>query len=139
MVTAETFKRGLGKGLTTTWELGKVVVPVYILVTFLKHTPVLDWIAAICAPAVSFLGLPGEASLALVLGNVLNIYAAIGVITTLSLTHKQVTILAVMLLLSHSIFVETAVSRRIGINPWFVASTRLGLSVAAGLVLNIII
>lgn len=139
MVTIETFHRGLMKGLITTWELGKVVVPVYILVTFLKHTPVLDWIAAICAPAVSCLGLPGEASLALVLGNVLNIYAAIGVITTLALTHKQITILAVMLLLSHSIFIETAVSRRIGINPWFVALTRLGLSVAAGLILNIII
>ena len=139
MVTAATFRRGLLKGLGTTWELGKVVVPVYILVTFLKYTPVLGWIAGICAPAVSYLGLPGEAALALVLGNVLNIYAAIGVITTLSLTHKQVTILAVMLLLSHTIFIETAVSRRIGINPWFVASTRLGLSVVAGLILNIVI
>lgn len=139
MVTVETFRRGLIKGISTTWELGKVVVPVYILVTFLKHTPILDWIAATCAPAVNYLGLPGEASLALVLGNVLNIYAAIGVITTLSLNHKQVTILAVMLLLSHSIFIETAVSRRIGVNPWFVASTRLGLSVAAGLILNFII
>lgn len=139
MVTVETFQRGLMKGLSTTWELGKVVVPVYIFVTFLKHTPALNWIAAICAPAVNYLGLPGEASLALVLGNVLNIYAAIGVMTTLSMTHKQVTILAVMLLLSHSIFVETAVSRRIGVNPWFVASTRLGLSAAAGLILNIIL
>lgn len=139
MVTVETFRRGLLKGISTTWELGKVVVPVYILVTFLKYTTALDWIAAKCAPAVSYLGLPGEASLALVLGNVLNIYAAIGVMTTLSLTHKQVTILAVMLLLSHTIFIETAVSRRIGVNPWFVASTRLGLSVAAGLILNIIL
>jgi spore maturation protein SpmB len=139
MVTVETFRRGLIKGLGTTWELSKVVVPVYIVVTFLKYTPVLGWIAAICAPAVSYLGLPGEAALALVMGNVLNIYAAIGVMTTLSLTHKQVTILAVMLLLSHTIFIETAVSRRIGVNPWFAASVRLFLSVAAGLVLNIII
>ena len=46
MITADTFKRGLNKGLTTTWELAKVVIPVYILVTFLKHTPALGWLAA---------------------------------------------------------------------------------------------
>lgn len=138
MITADTFRRGLNKGLITTWELVKVVVPVYILVTFLKYTPALGWIAVACAPVMSYLGLPGEASLALVLGNVLNLYAAIGVMTTLSLTHKQVTILAVMLLLCHTIFIETAVSRRIGINPWIIAPARFALSVAAGLLLNLV-
>lgn len=138
MITADTFKRGLNKGLTTTWELAKVVIPVYILVTFLKHTPALGWLAAACAPAMSLLGLPGEASLAIVLGNVLNLYAAIGVMSTLTLTHKQVTILAVMLLLCHTIFIETAVSRRLGINPWVVAPARFALSMAAGVFLNLV-
>lgn len=138
MITADTIRRGLNKGLITTWELSKVVVPVYIAVTLLKHTPALGWIAGVCTPAMSYLGLPGEASLVLVMGNVLNLYAAIGVMTTLSLTHKQVTILAVMLLLCHSLFLETAVSRRIGINPWIIAPSRFALSVAAGLFLNLV-
>ncbi|MCL6635780.1 MAG: nucleoside recognition protein [Peptococcaceae bacterium] len=138
MITADTLRRGLNKGLMTTWELARIVVPVYVFVTFLKHTPALGWLAAAFAPAMARLGLPGEASLALVLGNVLNLYAAIGVITTLTLTQKQVTILAVMLLLCHSIFIETAVSRRLGINPWIVAPARLALSVAAGLFLNLV-
>lgn len=37
MITSDTFRRGLHKELFTTWELAKVVVPVYILVTFLKY------------------------------------------------------------------------------------------------------
>lgn len=74
MVTVETFKRGLYKGLSTTWSLSKVVVPIYVAVTFLSFTPLLQKIASFFAPLMKWVGLPGEASLAIVMGNVLNIY-----------------------------------------------------------------
>lgn len=52
MVTAQTLKRGLNKGLSTTWELTKVVVTVYIFVTFLSYTPFFDWLARVCEPVM---------------------------------------------------------------------------------------
>ncbi|MBO8137759.1 MAG: nucleoside recognition protein [Desulfotomaculum sp.] len=136
MVTAETFKRGLNKGIVTTWELTKVVVPVYIFVTFLSYTPVLEWLAGVCQPFMYYLGLPGEASLALVMGYALNIYAAIGVITSLALSSKEITILAVMLLLCHSLPVETAVAKRTGVSGTIIITLRVLLSIFSGLALN---
>jgi hypothetical protein len=78
LVTADTFKRGFQKGLETLWELTKVVVPVYTVITFLKYTPVIDWISQACAPFMKFIGLPGEASVVLVAGKLINLYAALG-------------------------------------------------------------
>ncbi|MEG6617591.1 nucleoside recognition domain-containing protein [Peptococcaceae bacterium 1198_IL3148] len=139
MVTAETFKRGINKGFVTTWELTKVVVPIYIFVTLLSYIGVLNWVAVICEPVMNLLGLPGEASLVIVMGYALNIYAAIGVMGTLTLTVKEVTIIAVMLLLCHSLFIETAVARRAGMNGKVLVGIRLALSFASGVLLNILL
>lgn len=139
MVTADTLKRGLYKGITTLWELTKVVVPVYTVITFLKYTPVLDWIAGISAPLMKYLGLPGEASLVLVLGKLINLYAAVGAISSLELGSREITIIAVMLLLSHSLPVESAVSQKAGGSGIFMTGLRLGLAIVAGLLMNLII
>ncbi len=94
MVTVDTWKRELSKGLGTTWKLAKVIVPVYLVVTFLKYTPVMGWVAGLFAPVMHFFGLPGEASLVLVLGKLLNLYAAIGAISSLELSGREITIIA---------------------------------------------
>lgn len=139
MVTIDTLKRGLHKGLSTTWLLTKVVVPIYVLVTFLSFTPVLNHIADFCSPLMKYVGLPGEASLALVVGNVLNIYGALGVISSLQLNVKEINIIALMLLLSHTIIVESAVAGKCGINPWFIGLCRVILAILAGIILNLLL
>ncbi len=139
MLTADTFKRGLGKGLSVTWELTKVVVPVYVLVTFLKYTPVLNYIAHFCEPAMRLVGLPGEASIAVVLGLLANLYAAIGAIASLNLSSREITIMAMMLLISHSIPMETAVTQKAGVNGLAMTLLRFVLSVTSGILLNIIL
>ncbi|SHI90928.1 nucleoside recognition domain-containing protein [Desulfofundulus thermosubterraneus] len=139
MITVSTVKRGLHKGFYTTWELTKVVVPVYIVVTFLKYTPAMDFIARFCEPAMKILGLPGEASIVLVLGNLLNIYAAIGAISSLHLSAKAITILATMLLISHSLPIESAVSKKTGVSPLLMVGFRLVMSLLAGAALNLLL
>jgi hypothetical protein len=114
----QTLRRGLQNGLRTTWELAVVIVPVYLVVTILKHTPILTWIGRACKPLMDLLGLPGEAVMAVVLGNLLNLYAAIGAVTPLELSSRQVTVFALFLLVSHSLVVETAVSRKTGVAAW---------------------
>jgi spore maturation protein SpmB len=134
-----TLKDGTQKGLKTTWTLAKVIVPIYIIITILKYTPVINWIAIIFAPVMKAFGLPGEAAIALVMGNLLNIYGAIGVIVTLSLTVKQITIISVMLSFSHTLLVETAVSKRVGVNVPTILGVRLGLAAVSGILLNILL
>ena len=97
----DTIKRGLMVGLKVTWTLGKIIFPITFIIAFLQHTPVLPWIIEKIAPFMSIFGLSGDAAIPLVLGNFLNLYAAIGSILTLDLTVKEVFIIAVMLSFSH--------------------------------------
>ncbi len=133
MVIKKTLQRGLKNGLLTTWELALIMVPIYLIMTVLSHTPVLRWIGRVCRPLMELMGLPGEAAMGVVLGNLLNLYAAIGAVTPLSLDHSQVTVFALFLLLSHSLVVETAVCKKTGITAWPFVFFRLGL----GLILAI--
>ena len=109
LVTLDTLKRGFINGIKTLWILSKVLIPVYLIVTFIRLTPIIGWISVIFKPLMFLFGLPGEAAIVLVLGNTLNLYAALGAIASLTLTVKQITILAVMLAFSHSMIVETAI------------------------------
>ncbi len=131
--------KGFKKGLNTTWELVKIVIPVYFFVTFLKYTPILNWISNIFAPVMSILGLPGEASIVLVIGNMINLYAGVGAIAGLTLTKKQITILAVMLSFSHSLFLETTVAKKTGVKVSVVLAIRIGLAVLFGIILNLVL
>lgn len=139
MVSVQTLYRGFKKGLETIWILSKVIIPIYMIVTFLKHTPVLDYIAVVFSPLMQMFGLPGEAAIVLVLGGLINIYAAIGAIMSLTLTAKQITVLAVMISFAHNLLVETAVSTRVGVSAKLIVGFRLLLAVVGGLIINIML
>lgn len=133
-----TLKKGFGKGIETTWDLAKVVFPVTFLVSILKFTPLIETISRLLEPMMGFFGLSGETAIVLALGNVLNLYAAIGAMLAMELTLKQVYILAVMLSLSHNLIVETAITTKIGVKPWIVALIRLGMGFFFAFVLNLL-
>ncbi|WP_328703190.1 nucleoside recognition domain-containing protein [Alkalihalobacterium elongatum] len=132
-----TLKRGLMVGFQTTWTLGKIIFPITLIITILGYTPVLEWVAQWLAPVMRWIGLPGEAAIPLILGNVLNLYAAIGAILTMELTVKEVFILAVMLSFSHNLFVESAVAAKVGIRMSVVLAVRLGLAFFSAWVIHL--
>ncbi len=138
MLTKDTFIRGTRKGIETALELGKVLIPVYIIVSLIKETVIIGMVSDFFAPAMGLFGLPGDASIVLVLGNLINIYGALGAIASLDLTVKQITIIAVMLSFSHSLIVETAIVRKIGINAWMILLIRVSLAVVSGIIMNIL-
>jgi len=138
VISKETFKNGLMAGIGTTWSLAKVIFPITALVGVLKHTPVLEGIAFLFAPLLGWFGLPGDAAIVLALGNLLNLYAAIGAILTMDLTVKSVFILAVMLSFSHNLLVETAIASKIGVKAWLIALFRLGLAFSTAAVINVV-
>lgn len=127
MVTRKTFYQGLKNGLSTTWELALIMVPIYLVMTVLSHTQILKWIGRVFKPLMGLMGLPGEAAMGVVLGNLLNLYAAIGAVTPLSLDGHQITVFALLLLLSHSLVLETAVCKKTGITAWPFVFFRLGM------------
>jgi hypothetical protein len=135
----ETLKKGTLAGLKTTWTLGKIIFPVTLIITLLSHTPVLDWLISAIAPAMKWIGLPGEAAIPLVLGNFLNLYAGIGGILTLdTLTVQDVFILAVMLSFSHNLFIESGVAASVGIKLWVILLVRVGLALFSAFMINLL-
>lgn len=131
-------KKGLLVGFKTTWTLGKIIFPVTLIVAVLQYTPILPWLIEAISPLMKLFGLSGDAAIPLVLGNFLNLYAAIGAILTLDLSVKEVFILAVMLSFSHNLFVESSVAMKVGVKLWLVLVTRLGLAFVSAIVINLV-
>ncbi|MGM0902633.1 MAG: nucleoside recognition domain-containing protein [Bacillota bacterium] len=131
-------KKGSLVGLQTVWTLGKIIFPVTLIITILQFTPVLPWVIDIVTPLMALFGLSGDAAIPLVLGNFLNLYAAIGAILTLELTVKEVFIIAVMLSFSHNLFIETGVALKVGVKLWVILVVRLGLAFISAIVINLI-
>lgn len=131
-------QRGLKQGVQVSWTLGKIVFPVTILVTILQYTPILPWFIKLVSPVMQLIGLPGEAAMPLVLGNALNLYAAIGAIVSFDFTVKEVFIMAMMLSFSHNLFIESAVASRVGVSWWLISGIRIALALFAAFIINLV-
>ena len=94
----------------------KLIVPLYILADILLYFDLLRHLTFLFAPITSFLDLPTEAAMAVAAGILLNLYAAIAFAAPLGLTPYQWTILAVFLGVCHSLIVECAVMKRLGVS-----------------------
>ena len=100
--------------LKTIWWLTKIMVGVSFLIMLLQYFGIIAWISNLLTPVFSSFGLPGEAALAYVSGYFVNCYTAMAVMSTLSLDMRAATILAVMVLCSHNMIVETTVQAKTG-------------------------
>ncbi len=127
------WKKGIQSGLKTVWELGRIIFPITLVIGILQHTPLIEALINLLSPIMSLIGLPGEAAIPLVMGNLLNLYAAIGAILPLQFTVKEVFIIALMLTFSHGLPIESAVCRRAGMSFLLITSLRLLLSFLAGM------
>jgi len=108
--------RGIRSGLETFWSLAKAMIPAYALALVLQKLGVITALAHVAQPVMSLMGLPGSAAVPLVLGYVLNVYAAIGAMTALHLSAQQITVLALAILIGHNLLVEGAVLRKAGMS-----------------------
>lgn len=129
----DSIKNGTFKGLKTTLMLAKIIIPIHIIVSILKSTPILDKLSLYFEPAMGLFNLPGEAALALVLGFFVNMYAAIGIITGLNLSPFEITTLGLMLSIAHSLIIETAVIKSVGAKVHSVLIVRLVLAFIVGI------
>ncbi len=116
----------------------KVIIPVFAVIKVLEHTSVIGWISQVCDPLMGFVGLPGEAALAVVTGMLFNFYAALGIILALGLSAWQITIMAVILSCCHELVLETAIIKKTGISAWPISGIRLFTAFAAGAVMNLV-
>lgn len=108
--------RGIRSGLATFWSLARAMIPAYALALVLEKLGVITVLGHAAQPVMSLLGLPGAAAVPLVLGYVLNVYAAVGAMTALHLSAQQITVLGLAVLIGHNLLVEGAVLRKAGMS-----------------------
>lgn len=117
------------------WLL-KLMIPITLCVVVLDYIGVVTVIADFMAPLFNLLGLDGRAALVFITSCITSIYSAIGVIATFGLDYRSVTILATMCLISHNLFVETAIQKKTGSSAFLIVLLRMGMAFMAGFLLN---
>jgi hypothetical protein len=127
------------QGLKTFWLLMRVMIPVYIIIAILARTPVLPAIADFCQPAMGIWGLPGDAALAMVLGHFVNLYAALAVIAAGQWDPAAVTVAAVILGISHSHLMESAIFRLMNAPFGVLAAVRVTAGWGLGWVVGLMV
>jgi hypothetical protein len=129
-------KRALPKaGKTCVWLL-KIILPISLLVRLLQYSGLLDKLSLLLEPVFSLIGLPGETAIVFITSLFTPLYAPIALITSMSLTVREATILALMCLTSHSLPVESAVQSKTGSGFWEMSILRVFMSFVIAMCLH---
>ncbi len=111
-------REAIPKALKTAIWISKITLPVSLAVSLLNYYGLIQLVTSHLTPAFTLIGLSGEAALPFITGMILNIYSAIAVISQLGLDMREITIIAVMSLISHNLIIETAIQARTGSRAW---------------------
>ena len=123
---------------TTIW-LMKIILPVSLLVGFLDFYGGLAYMAQFFNPLFIHLGLPGSTAIVYITSIFLPLYAPLAIIMSMSMTLRELTILALMCQTAHNLPVESAIQAKTGSSFWGMFSLRIVTSLAIGIVLNLIL
>src|SRR5690554_7033239 len=125
-------------GRTTLWLL-RMILPISLLVRLLDYFGLLAWLAGFLDPLFVNMGLPGSTAIVFITSIFLPLYAPLAIITSLSITLRELTILALMCQISHNLPVESAIQAKTGTSFWAMTLLRISMSIVVGLTLNLIL
>ncbi|HBT86526.1 MAG TPA: nucleoside recognition protein [Porphyromonadaceae bacterium] len=129
----------LKKSGTTALWLIKMILPISLAVRFLDYFGILTYIAGFLDPVFMNLGLPGSTAIIFITSIFLPLYAPLAIITSMSLTLRELTILALMCQIAHNLPVESAIQAKTGTTFWGMTTLRIVVSVLTAFLLNLIL
>lgn len=117
----------------------KITVGISFAMMLLKYLNILPWISDFIGPVFKYFGLPGSAALAYLSGYFVNVYSAIAVITSIGLDWRATTIIATMVLCSHTMVLETAILKKTGASAVRMVIIRTLSALILGFILNLVL
>ena len=129
----------LKKSIYTSIWLLKLILPISLAFRLLDYSGLLVYVADFLNPAFIHLGLPGNTAIVFITSIFLPLYASLALITSMALTLRELTILALMCQIAHNLPVESAIQAKTGTSFWAMSSLRIFMSLTVGFVLNIIL
>ncbi len=137
------FKRiitpSLKKSTKTSIWLLRLILPISLAFRLLDYTGVLVYVADFLNPAFIHLGLPGSTAIIFITSIFLPLYAPLAIITSMAISLRELTILALMCQLAHNLPVESAIQAKTGTSFWAMFSIRIIISLLVGFGLNLIL
>ncbi len=120
--------------------LFRIMIPVVIAVKILGELGLVKYIAAAFQPLMGLVGLPGEMGLVWATAVVTNMYGGIVVFASMApglhMTTAQITVITCMILVAHSMPVETTIARKTGVRIRFMIPFRLLSALLLGFLLS---
>lgn len=123
---------------TSIWLL-KLILPISLAFRLLDYSGLLVYVADFLNPAFIHLGLPGSTAVIFITSVFLPLYAPLAIITSMALTLRELTILALMCQIAHNLPVESAIQAKTGTSFWAMFSVRIFMSILTGFILNLIL
>lgn len=134
-------KNILKEASNLTFTLLKIMIPISITVKLLGELGIIELIGKSLSPIMNIVGLPGEFGLVWSTTMITNIYGGLLVFLSLAIenqyTTAQVTILAAMMLIAHTLPIELRIAQKAGVRLWFMFSLRVFGAFLLGGILNV--
>jgi hypothetical protein len=127
---------GIREGVRIGAKILLIMLPISFVVTLLEAVGLIEAVVRVLSPYGQYVGLYGASVLAYITGVLINCYSAIAIIITLSLSQKELTILALMLLLCHTLPLEVPIQKKAGASALLMLGVRVGSSLLAGALLH---
>lgn len=148
-LTFHSLPRAFVRVLAASWRDGhhvslglfRFLIPIVIAVKILTELGAIRYLALPLRPLMELVGLPAELGLAWAASMLVNIYSGIIVFLGLlpdlpTLTTGQATVFALMMLVAHSLVLETRIAGQCGLSMPVQLGLRLVMAVLAGLVMR---
>ena len=120
------FWLGLKKGWAGFVWMAKIIVPVSLFTAILGWSGLIERIDFLLKPLMGFFSLPSLAALPILIGMLNSVYGGIAAMAVLPFTTSQMTLIAVFILMAHSLIQEGIIQGKSGIHPLKATLVRLG-------------
>jgi hypothetical protein len=138
-VISDSFRHGVAKGLRGFAWMLKIILPVSLATFLLEYSGWLHLMDGWLEPLMAVIHLPALATLPLIAGLLTGIYGGIAAMSVLPFTVDQMTLIAVFLLIAHSLIQEGLVQGQSGCSAWIATTVRLVAAVLTVYVVGLIL
>ena len=135
-IITKSIKTVLPKSVRLGLFLLKMILPISLTVRLLDYYGILAFLAQYLTPIFQHIGLSGNTAIVFLTSMFLPLYAPIAIVTSMAITMREATILALMCLVSHNLLVETAIQKSTGSSFIKMFVMRVSMSFVIAFVLN---
>ena len=128
---------GVKKGWSGFLWMLKILVPISLFTALFEYSGLIYKISFLLEPGMNLLNLPPIAVLPLMVGLLAGIYGGIAAMVTLPLTHDQMTLVAIFILISHNLIQEGVIQGKSGMHPFKATVLRLSASIITVLIVSL--